>query len=47
MHGPFKDEMTIRWLLKLAKGLKRMELSHFFNTRKTGATATHFGEIDL
>jgi len=24
-----------------------MGLSRFFNTRKTEATATHFGEIDL
>jgi len=34
MHGPFKDEMTRRQLLKPAKGLKRMGLSRFFNTRK-------------
>jgi len=47
MHGPFKDEMTRRRLLEPAKGLKRMGLSRFFNTRKTEATATHFGEIDL
>jgi len=34
MHGPFKDEMTRRQLLEPAKGLKRMGLSRFFNTRK-------------
>jgi hypothetical protein len=47
MHMPFKDEMTRRWLLEIAKGLKRVGLSQFFNTRKIGATRTHFGEIDL
>jgi hypothetical protein len=47
MHRPFKEEMTRRRLLELAKDLKRVGLSQFFNTRKTGATRTHFGEIDL